>query len=258
MKPKLAVCTPWSSPFMYSAYVEAQLNLQHPEGWTVRHVIGKGWCPARRHADMCEKALAWGADVICITGADQVHPEDMLVRLLARMQEGYEVIAALVPSRGYVGWQDMQPFQRMAWRIKRSGPLSIEDANALLHTPNDIEAIDPDAGEVQEINFIGSGVTMFPAEILHRLKMPWFAETYNPQTMQRLASMDTTWVWRLQAECGARVWVDCSIPVEHLNIFPIDPSYSARFSDWALPGAGDPAICRYAPASAPAEGTDAG
>lgn len=243
--PKLAVCTPWSSPFMYTQYVEHQLNLRHPEGWDVRHVIGKGWCPARRHTDMCDKALAWGAEVLCITGADQLHPEDMLCRLLSRMAEGYEVISALVPARGYVGWQEMQPFQRMAWRLKSHSYATIEACNLAGIPEQEIEVIDPAAGDVQEINFIGSGVVMFHRDHLLALKRPWFQETFDPHTYQRLASMDTTWVWRLQVEGGARVYVDTTIAVQHLHIFPIDPTYSARFADWAMPGQGDPTICVF-------------
>lgn len=247
MEHKLAVCTPWSSPFMYTGYVEHQLNLQHPAGWSVKHIIGKGWCPARRHADMCEKALAWGADWIVITGADQVHPEDMLPRLVARVAQGYEVISALVPARGFVGWQEMHPFQKMAWRLTGGGAMDIAQANLQCGRPSEIEVIDPQAGDVQPIHFIGSGVLMFHRDHLLALKLPWFSETYNPQTMARLASMDTTFVWRLQVEAGAHVYVDTTIDVKHLHIFPIDATYSQRFADWAQPGAGDPAICNYIP-----------
>lgn len=248
---KLAVCTPWASPFMFTGYSDSQLNLRHPTGWAVRYIRGVGWCPARRHIDLCEKALAWGADWICILGADQQHPEDLLPRLVARVEEGYDVISALVPARGYVGWQGMQPFQRMAWRFQRPHTVGMEAVNALAATLPAIEAIDPAAGDVQEINFIGSGVLMFHREHLLALRQPWFAERFDPLTYERLASMDTTFVWRLQAEAGAHVYVDTTIAVRHLHIFPIDETYSARFADWAEPGKGDPAICVYAPGGQP-------
>ena len=220
---------------MFTQYVDAQLNLQHPPGWETRFFRGLGWCPARRHTDMCIKALQWGADVICITGADQMHPEDMLCRLLARMQEGYEIIAAMVPSRGYVGWQEMQPFERMAWRLKRCSPQDLDAANALQGLPNDVEVIDPTAGDVQEINFIGSGVIMFQADHLLALKRPWFYETFTPDTYERQACMDTMFSWRMQTEAGAHLYVDTTIQVRHLHIFPIDETYSQRFADWTDP-----------------------
>lgn len=244
-KPKLAVCTPWSSPFMYTKYVDYQLNLARPDGWDVRFIRGEGWCPARRHADMCEKALQWGADLICITGADQLHPEDMLPRLVQRFLQGYEVIAALVPARGYVGWQDMKPFQRMAWRLKTHNAETLNVLNSLQHDTPEVEVIDPGAGDVQEINFIGSGVLMFHRDHLLSLKQPWFSENFEPTTMKRLASMDTTFVWRLQTEASARVYVDTTIPVKHLHIFSIDETYSERFADWSTYGQGDPAVCMY-------------
>lgn len=218
-----------------------------------RYFRGQGWCPARRHAHLCEQALEWGADLICVMGADQIHPEDTLSRLIARWNEGYEVVAALVPARGFVGWQDMQPFQRMAWRLKK-GRGTLQDVNDFMNRQAEIEVIDPEQGEIQEINFIGSGVLMFHRDHLLALRRPWFSETYNGETMERLASMDTTFVWRLQTEAGAQVWVDTTINVRHLHPFEIDESYSARFRDWALPGSGDSAICNYGPPALAAGG----
>lgn len=236
---------------MHTGYVDAMLNLARPTqarnalGQTVplevRFFRGGGWCPARRHASICEQALHWGADLICIVGADQIHPADMLCRLIGRWDEGYEVISALVPARGYVGWQDMQPFQRMAWRLKPS----VVGLGTGAATANEIEAINPADGDVQPINFIGSGVLMFHRDHLLALTLPWFSEDVDAATYVRTGSMDTRFVWRLQAEAGARVWVDTTIPVRHLHAFEIDESFPARFADWARPGAGDPAICQF-------------
>ena len=252
---KLAVGFPWSSPFVWTGFAETMLNLERPravrlplgalEPLETKFFRGAGWCPARRHAHLCEQALAWGADLICIVGADQVHPADLLPRLLARWEAGCEVIAALVPARGYIGWQDMKPFQRMAWRLKRT-PLAL---GARAETPNDYEPIDPAAGELQEINFIGSGVLLFPADALRLLKLPWFSERFNPETMAREASMDTLFVWRLQQEAGLRVWVDTTIKVTHLHPMPIDETFADRFPDWAEPGAGPADLCVFPPES---------
>jgi len=239
---------------MHTGYVDAMLNLARPaearnalgdlEPLEVRFFRGGGWCPARRHASLCEQAIRWGADLICIVGADQIHPADMLCRLIGRWNEGYEVISALVPARGYVGWQDMQPFQRMAWRLKAT-PLGL---GTVPEGQNEMEAINPSDGDVQQINFIGSGVLMFHRDHLLALTLPWFAEEFEPATMQRTACMDTRFVWRLQAEAGARVWVDTTIKVRHLHTFEIDESYPERFADWAKPGVGDPAVCVHKPA----------
>src|SRR3990172_10400410 len=84
---KLAVCYPWDSPFMFTGFVENALNLQRPEGAMVKFFRGLGWCSARRHIDMMEKALEWGADLICIIGSDQTNPDDLLLRLVNRFRE---------------------------------------------------------------------------------------------------------------------------------------------------------------------------
>lgn len=252
---KLAVCTPWTSPFMWTGYVDAMLNLERPtevrtllgtvEPLQVRFFRGPGWCPAKRHQSACDQALAWGADLICIVGADQVHPPDMLHRLLARWEQGCEVIAALVPSRAYIGWQDMKPFQAMAWRLKRGSGLTVEALNEGRDARNEVDVIDPADGDLQVVNFIGSGVLMFHRDHLAMMPRPWFSEAYDPATLERTASMDTRFVWRLQAEAGATVWVDTTIKVRHLHAFEIDETYAERFLDWRQPGVGDPALCRY-------------
>lgn len=252
---KLAVGVPWTSPFYWTEAHDAMLNLQRPggarnaygtiEALEVRFFRGKGWCPARRHGDICEQALAWGADLICIMGADQIHPDDTLVRLIDRWNEGCDVISALVPARGYVGWQDMKPFQRMAWRIAGAGAIGLDAVNALMDRHNEVEVIDPEAGALQRIHFIGSGVLLFSTAHLLMLARPWFSETFNPLTMQRLACMDTGFVWKLQTEAGAKVWVDTTIKVKHLHAFPVDETYAERFTDWMTPGVGDPTVCMY-------------
>jgi hypothetical protein len=263
---KLAVTTPWTSPFMWTGYVDAMLNLERPaevrnpltlgraEPLETRFFRGSGWSPAKRHLNGVEQALAWGADLICIVGADQVHPPDMLRRLVARWEQGCEVISALVPARAFIGWQDMRPFQPMAWRLKRGASVDIDTLNLARTTTNQIEVIDPAAGELQQVNFIGSGVLMFHRDHLAAMARPWFSELFDPVTYDRTASMDTRFVWRLQEEAGATVWVDTTIKVRHLHAFEIDESFQDRFNDWRQPGVGDPQLCRFrdeAPAGVP-------
>jgi len=254
---KLAYGVPWSSPFGWTAAMDALLRLEQPvearnsvgslEPVEARYFRGSGWCPAARHMSLCEQALAWGADLILVLGADQTHPPDTLCRLVERWNQGFEAVAAMVPARGFVGWQEMRPFQPMAWRLKAGASLSVEATNNLGEMANEIEVIDPADGEMQRCNFIGSGVLMFHRDHLLALKRPWFSETVDPESYRRLACMDTGFVWRLQAEAGAELWVDTTIKVRHLHAFEIDESYQSRFGDWTNPGAGDPAICNYAP-----------
>ena len=207
---RIAVVTPWSSPFVYRGFAE---NL----------------------------ALDWGADLILIIGADQVHPEDMIERLIARWHEtGGQVVSALVPFRGHVSWQDMAPFQPMGWRLECEG---VRECRGMTQDPDMFVPVNPADGEMQRVDVIGSGVLMFHRDHLLALKPPWFFYRVDAETMQRVADMDTRFVWRLRTEAGAEVWVDTTIEVKHLHIFEIDDSFPERFADWA-DGPGDPAICR--------------
>jgi hypothetical protein len=244
-RPKLGVCWIWGSPFVWTESVDSMLQLRHPAGVDVAFFRGTGWGPAKRHLNACEKALAWGADFLLILGADQVYEPDLLERLMTRVAEGYEVIAAMVPSRGYLGWQAMQPFQRMAWRLKSHGLSPVN------WSQDQLEAIDPKDGDMQRIDFVGSGVLLFRAEHLATLSQPWFYEEIDHATQTRTASMDTRFVWRLKHEVYAQIWADTTIRVRHLHAFAIDDSYSERFADWATPGVGPSDLCQFDPPSTP-------
>ena len=233
---KLAIGYPWVSPFIWTFFAENAMNLQRPDN--SRWFRGRGWCPARRHIDICEQAIEWGASHILIVGSDQVHPEDMIPRLIKRVEEDdCEVITALVPSRGHVPNVNMKPFQPMAWRFKsNTEPEFYKDME---QTGDMVEVIDPKKGDLQEIDFIGSGVLMFPVDDLLMLPKPWFVEHFQPETMNRRACMDTRFVWELKSKAGAKVWVDTTIQVGHINPFVIDRTYQDRFGDWEEKGYGE-------------------
>jgi hypothetical protein len=231
-KPKLAVIWPWFSPFTFTGFTESMLALEHPEGWDVKFIRGHGWCSARRHIDGCEKACAWGADLLLIVGSDQTYPEDMLSRLVTRFQEGYEVVAALVPSRGSVPWVPMRPFQPMAYRFKPNGNVPRQYRGFVLDGDM-IEIVEPKLDvPMERIDFCGSGVLMFHRDHLLALDKPWFSEHCDPETYERIANMDSRFVWRLKCEAGAQVWLDTTIKVRHLHVMPIDETFQYRFEDW--------------------------
>jgi hypothetical protein len=248
---RLAVVTPWSSPFIWTKFTENLANLlaafRRPE-WAAHFFMGRGCDPAARHVDMCQQGLDWGADVLCIIGADQVHPLDMLNRLLDRYYAtGGGVISALVPFRGFVAGQGMTPFQPMGWRI-RSGKGGLREFQGLDQAPDMFEPIDPKAGDLQRIDVIGSGVLLFDRAVLEALKPPWFYYHVDPITMQRVADMDSRFVWRLRDEVQVDVWCDTTIKVKHIHPFEIDDTWQARFADWVEPGQGDGDIIKHATA----------
>ena len=242
-KLKLGVAVIWESPFMYSDCVDTLLDLDRPEDCDVKFTRGRGWSPACRHNNACEKLLHWGADLILILGADQVYEPDLLTRLVARFRQGYEVVSALVPCRGHISWMPMKPFQPMAYRFKYNQELEAEGIKNRPYRGMHVDAelikiIKREDGDMQLINFIGSGVLMFHRDHLLALKRPWFKESVEPDgptsNYRRWASMDTVFVWRLQHEGHARVYCDTTINVRHLNIFPVDDSFQDRFLDWKV------------------------
>lgn len=233
----LVVGYPWASPFIWTQAAENMCNLIRPPGIPTTFIRGLGWCPARRHIDICEKAVALGVSHILIIGADQVHPLDLIPRLVRRVEEDdCEVIAALVPTRGHVPGQNTGPFQPMAWRFKHNA--SMRQYRSMELDGDMIELIDPRDGDLQRFDFIGSGCIMFPVDDLLMLKQPWFFERATMDRYKRFATMDTAFSWRLHQEAYAKLWVDTTIKIRHLNIFEVDESYSDRFADWEEAGYG--------------------
>jgi hypothetical protein len=249
--PSLGCCFIWQSPFMYTASAESMLQLTPPPGWTVHWHRGTGWAPARRHIDACQKALDAGDEWLLILGSDQVYPSDMLCRLVARLDEGYEALCALVPMRGFVAFQGTRPFQPVAWRWKRHDSIQpIRQYQGQQRDGDMLEVVERSAETpMQPVDFIGSGVLLLHRDHLLALKKPWFFEQVDHESQQRVACMDTRFVYRLQMEAGARVWCDTSIMVKHLHLFSIDDTFQDRFQDWADPGQGDKAICLYGASS---------
>lgn len=218
-------------------------EFQRPD-WKARFFMGEGCDPAGRHCDMVLQALDWDADLICIVGADQIHPLDMLGRLVDRYFETQGgVISALVPFRGYVAWQQMRPFQPMGWRV-RNNSNGVREFRGMDDDPDMFVPIDPADGDLQRVDVIGSGVLLFDAQTIEALKKPWFFYTVD-EDQRRIADMDSKFVWRLREEVQAQVWVDTTIHVKHLHTFEIDDSFSERFADWQEPGNGRDESFKY-------------
>lgn len=206
---------------VWSKVTENFLSLQRPENsfW----VRGIGQYPARRHIHVCEQGIKGKASHILMLGADQIHPVDMIPRLIARIkQDGCDVIASLVPTNGNTS--KVKYFQKCAWVQNESGILG------------DWDLIDPAKGDLQRITAIGSGVLLFPVSALVELKKPWFKEHFNELTYERIHCMDTEFVHRLELEAGLKLWVDTTIKVKHYIPFPVDETFEKRFEDWNIEG----------------------
>ena len=179
---------------------------------------------------MCQKALDWGADLIVQLDADQVYESDTLIRLLKRFDEGYQIVAAMVPGRGYRDDSKMKPFQRFAWRSKDNY--------------TDFEVVEPSEGEIIEVDFPTSACILFSAEDLKKLNKPWYYNKFDPLTYEMLKGEDGDFFVRMKY-LGIKSYVDTTIKVKHAHIFEIDETFPDRFADWAEKGKGDSNITKY-------------
>ena len=213
---KLAVCYPGDVPTVYMPAFASIVNIRHPPGCQVQWFKGLGWCQARRRTVACEAAIEWGAELICQLDIDQVYEPDVLCRLVDRFDQGYRIIAAAVPMRGYLPFSKLPPYGRCAWRSTEGG--------------KDFEPLDLTSGEVQEAEFPTSACVLFAAEDLLKLKKPWYFFEYDTRTYEMVKGEDGIFFMRM-AKLGVKSYVDPTITVKHCGTFAIDETFSDRFSD---------------------------
>jgi len=243
---RLAIGAPYNSPFIWRKFTQnladMLCNFRRADR-EVRFFFPNGVCPASRHNDLLQRGLDWGADLLLIIGADQIHPVDMIDRLIDRFEQVDGVITALVPFRGYVSSQQMKPFQPMGWHLRCEG---LREFRGMSQDPDMMVPVDPEAGDLQRIDVIGSGVLLIHRDHLLSVKQPWFYLRVDPVTQQRVADTDTRFVYRLRTEAGAQVWCDTTIKVRHISDIEIDESFQERFADWGnADSSHDPEICKF-------------
>lgn len=238
---KLAVCYPGDMPFVFTEAAESLFNIEKPDGFEVRWFRGMGWCQARRRIHAAEKALAWGAELIACLDIDQIYEPDILRRLVSRIEEGYEMVAAMVPMRGYVALSKMRPFQPLAWTMRGDTWVPVERSD----------------GEMVQCDFPTSATLIFRSSDLRKMRKPWYYSTYDAENMKMVHGEDGTFAVRMQRDAGIKAWVDTTIQVKHIGVFQIDDTFQERFSDWADAGSGPESLCnmsekvRYKPNGVP-------
>lgn len=223
---KIAVCTAWGSPFSWTHGVYNLMNLNRPTGVEVKFIYGMGRDPARRHMWGVEKALDWGASHICFLGSDQIHDVDILEKFVSHIEDGWPMVCAMVPVRGWVPVKGIdKPFQKFMWAFKDGNREPIFDQDHM-------KLITPEDGPLVEACCTGSGAIIFDVNLILSLKKPWFRESKADEDGKRPATMDTTFVWRLCTEAHGRLLCDTTINVAHMDVFAIDDSFPDRFADW--------------------------
>jgi hypothetical protein len=231
---KLAVLVPWDSPFFYMDVAFCMMNLKHPEGWEVRFFNGAGWCPAARHNNALGRGINWGANALMFLGSDHYVDDDILIKLIGHLEDGWDMATGWIPSRGIFGDNRSMPFPNMAFVVP--------DLDADLGPVGSIQLQDEGAGLLicaddapsQEIHMIGTGSLMFKVEVVMDMKLPWFQEIIKKDGLYgRHCIQDSHFVYRCTVENGNSLWLDTSIEQVHLQIFPIDKSFKERFADKA-------------------------
>lgn len=250
-KLKLAVVYPWGIDQGWTKSFHSMLRLRHPPDCEIEWGRGSGWCSAARHNHCFRQALNWGADLILVIGADQVyHDRDMLCKFVEHFRNGHECLTALVPMRGYMASQGTKPFHLVGWRVKRDA-----DGNTKMHegmNAEDAELVTREDGPLVRVQAVGTGVLMFPADVLRSMSTPWCVEIPTQPDFDRGSTADVGFVEKLQTEARLEIMCDTTVKVTHLHTFEIDDSFSERFKDWA-DGGGDPWLCDYKPAPNPKE-----
>ena len=232
MKRKLAVLVPWDSPFMWTKPAFNLMNLEVPEGWQLRYISGAGWCPATRHNNAMARGLNWGANALYFHGGDHVVDEDILVKLIGHLEDGWDMATGWIPSRGMFGIKHDLPFPNLAFKLKDGvtslpGPMPVLDFDQ-----ENMELIHDDDAPSQEIHMIGTGSLMLKCEVVKDMKRPWFQEVIRKDGFYgRFAVQDSYFVYRCCVENGFRLWLDTTIKQYHIDAFPIDKTFKERFKD---------------------------
>jgi hypothetical protein len=224
---KIGIVIPWDTAFIWTAPAFNMLNWQRPEGYELNFIRGVGWCPAARHNDGVEKALEWGSDLVMFNGPDHLCPKDILPRMLQRISEGWDMVQAMVPSRGVCGIGG-NPFHAMSYKIVGDMP---KDLPMLTADAKSIKVITY-ADEPQQSHVCGTGNILMKAEIFDGLQKPYFEESIKKDNKYgRYAVQDSTFVYGCTILGGARLFCDTSIKLVHIDAFGIDETYQERFKD---------------------------
>lgn len=203
------------------------MNWERPENCDVRFFMGAGWCPAARHNNAVAKSQEWGADLIMFNGGDHLCDFDIMVKMKKSIDEGWDMVHAMPPSRGVCG-VDQQPFKAQSFKV--IGPLPSRDY--ITHAPpGSIKVLSYD-DEPQESHICGTGNIMMKAAILEGMEKPYFEEEIKKDGLySRYCVTDSRFVSRCTIESGAKMFCDTSIKIVHIDAFGIDDTYQERFKD---------------------------
>ena len=224
---KIAICIPWDSPFMFTVAGFNMMNWEQPKDCKVRFIMGVGWCPAARHNDAVAKAQEWGANLIMFNGGDHLCDFDIMVRMKNRIDEGWDMVHAMPPSRGVCGFEG-PPFRAQSFKV--IGPIPKEDY--ITHFPKQSVEVISYENDPQQTHIAGTGNLMMKAQIFDGLEKPYFEEYIRKDgRFSRYPVQDSRFTSRCTIESGARMLCDTSIRVVHLDIFGIDDTFQERFKD---------------------------
>lgn len=160
-------------------------------------------------------------------GGDHLCPFDIVKKMLRHIDDGWDMVHALIPSRGVCGF-DGTPFKAMSYKVV--GPIPKE--NAVLNSAFSSIKMVSYGDDPQETHMCGTGNILMKAEIFDGLQKPYFEEFIKKDGLySRYCVMDTNFIQRCTIHSGAKMICDTTIKLVHLDVFGIDETYGERFKD---------------------------
>lgn len=144
---------------------------------------------------------------IIMLDGDQVHPPDIVHRLLRHMvnDPSKQIVAGL-------SFRRCKPYDPMAW---------IDDGHGWLET------VVADTGLVQ-VDQVATGCVAIAREVFERIEPSWFAYTYYDAWRRVYTSDDFAFFRRVKA-AGLQAWVDVETTSPHVTTALIDKAFFVHY-----------------------------
>lgn len=183
-------------------FTQSLAMLQRPKDCDVAIMLNIGSLVYDSRNQIAKAAIKMEADLVLWIDSDMVFEPDTLVRLLADIDEGRDIVSALCfyrrPPYGPVGYTRLQVENDEIKEMEK-----ITDYNA---------------GEIIEMDAVGFGCVLMKADPLYELAA---GEWFMPTTW---AGEDCAFCVRAKKE-GYSIYLDTNIKLGHMGYLPITESY---------------------------------
>lgn len=181
---RICICTPVHSDtkaFFTLSLVGMVAKTARALPHEIQFILAQGTVLDARNA-LADEALRRGADWILWLDADQVFPEDTLIRLLGH---GKDIVGANYPRRRPAG-----------------APTAVKDGEPLYSAGPGLD----------EVDTLGLGVCLMRASLFRRLERPWFNFEIKPDRSGHIG--EDVALFRALRRLGVAVFVDHGLSME--------------------------------------------